>query len=72
MQKQKMKKVSENLNGDKIVKAIYPFSENGCIIIYQTEHWLYGNEVYSIAINGDGNYLGFLDILDEYSVTPLS
>jgi len=22
------------------------------------------------AINGDGNYLGFLDIIDEYSVTP--
>ena len=24
----------------------------------------------NLAINGDGNYLGFLDILDEYSVTP--
>ena len=23
-----------------------------------------------LAINGDGNYLGFLDIIDEYSVTP--
>jgi len=23
-----------------------------------------------LAINGDGNYLGFIDIVDEYSVTP--
>jgi tetratricopeptide (TPR) repeat protein len=23
-----------------------------------------------LAINGDGNYLGFLDIIDEYSITP--
>ena len=23
-----------------------------------------------LAINGDGNYLGFLDIIDEYGVTP--
>jgi len=28
------------------------------------------NDSLNLAINGDGNYLGFLDILDEYSVTP--
>jgi tetratricopeptide (TPR) repeat protein len=25
---------------------------------------------FNLALNGDGNYLGFLDIIDDYSITP--
>lgn len=29
----------------------------------------FGKDSFNLALNGDGNYLGFLDIIDEYSIT---
>lgn len=38
-----------------------------------TQMWMaeqyFARDSFNLALNGDGNYLGFLDIIDEYSIT---
>jgi tetratricopeptide (TPR) repeat protein len=39
----------------------------------QTQMWMaeqyFAKDSFNLALNGDGNYLGFLDIIEEYSIT---
>ena len=39
----------------------------------QSQMWMaeqyFARDSFNLALNGDGNYLGFLDIIDEYSIT---
>ena len=39
----------------------------------QSQIWMaeqyFARDSFKLALNGDGNYLGFLDIIDEYSIT---
>lgn len=36
--------------------------------MYMAEHY-FQTDSFNLAINGDGNYLGFLDIIDSYGIT---
>jgi tetratricopeptide (TPR) repeat protein len=37
--------------------------------MYMAEQY-FEKDSFNLALNGDGNYLGFLDIIDDYSITP--
>jgi tetratricopeptide (TPR) repeat protein len=37
--------------------------------MYKAEQY-FEKDSFNLALNGDGNYLGFLDIIDDYSITP--
>jgi tetratricopeptide (TPR) repeat protein len=37
--------------------------------MYRAEQY-FEKDSFNLALNGDGNYLGFLDIIDDYSITP--
>ena len=48
---------------------IGPLEEEAQSQMYVAERY-FEKDSLNLAINGDGNYLGFLDIIDEYGATP--
>ncbi len=47
---------------------IQPKEETAQSQMFMAENY-FAKDSFNLAINGDGNYLGFIDIIDEYSVT---
>ena len=39
---------------DDIIKAIYPYPGSGCVIIYESQSFIEGSHIYSLAIDGNG------------------
>lgn len=47
---------------------LQPKEEEALSQMFMAENY-FEKDSFNLAINGDGNYLGFLDIIDDYSVT---
>ena len=47
---------------------IQPWEKEAQSQMFMAEQY-FGKDSFNLALNGDGNYLGFLDIIDEYSIT---
>ncbi|MEE2858790.1 MAG: hypothetical protein VX820_03635 [Candidatus Neomarinimicrobiota bacterium] len=42
-------------SADDIIKSIYPLPGSGCIIIYESQSFFTGSQLYALRIDGDGN-----------------
>ena len=45
-------------SADDIIKSIYPLPGSGCIIIYESQSFFTGSQLYALRIDGDGNSQG--------------